>query len=86
MRFSTILASTLAVAVSAAPTFPQLNLKEVLNPDDTLSSLSEYFNLLATRVQLAKVQSKPPTCDVTQARMPQGESQLQHARHKVHLH
>jgi len=71
MRLSTILASTLAVAVSAAPTFPEFNLKEALNPDDTLSSLSDYFNLLATRVQLAKVQSKPPTCDVTQARMPQ---------------
>lgn len=73
MRLSTILASTLAVVASAAPTFPDFNIKDVVNPDDTLDSLSEYFNLLATRVQLAKVQSETPTCDVSQAQMPQGE-------------
>lgn len=73
MRVSTILVSTLAVATSAAPTFPDLNLNKVINPDDTLDSLSEYFNLLATRVQLAKVQSEAPTCDISQAQMPQGE-------------
>lgn len=72
MRWSTVLASTLAVA-SAAPAFPDINLKDVVNPDDTLESLSDYFNTLATSVQLAKVLSEPPTCDVAKARMPEGE-------------
>lgn len=64
--------STLAVA-SAAPTFPDINIKDVVNPDDTLESLSDYFNTLATRVQLAKVLSEPPTCDVSKAQMPECE-------------
>lgn len=76
MRLSTILASTLAVFASAAPTFPDLNIKEVVNADDTLDSLSEYFNLLATRVQLAKVLTEAPICDVSKAQMPQGKSHL----------
>lgn len=69
MRFSTVL-SAFAVAVSAAPTFPNLNIKDVVNPADTLEALSEYFNLLASKVQLAKVLSQAPTCDVTTAKMP----------------
>jgi len=72
MRWSNIIISTLAVA-SAAPTFPDINLKDVVNPDDTLESLSDYFNTLATRVQLAKVLSEPPICDVSAAKMPECE-------------
>lgn len=70
MRFSTVLVSAFAVAVSAAPTFPTLNIKDVINPEDTLVALSEYFNLLASKVQLAKILSQAPTCDVATAKMP----------------
>lgn len=75
MRWSNIIISTLAVA-SAAPTFPDINLKDVVNPDDTLESLSDYFNTLATRVQLAKVLSEPPICDVSAAKMPESPDGL----------
>ena len=72
MKAFTVLASLVTVA-SAAPTFPKLNLKEAISPDATLESLSDYFNTLATRVQLAKVMSSPPTCDLTKAKMPTGQ-------------
>lgn len=71
MRLSTVLASTLAVTASAAPTFPDFNIKDVVNSDDTLGSLSDYFNVLATRVQLSKVMADAPTCDVSKAKMPE---------------
>lgn len=70
MRFSTVLVSAFAVAVSAAPTFPNFNIKDATNPSDTLEALSDYFNLLASKVQLAKVLNEAPTCDVTTAKMP----------------
>lgn len=70
MRFSTVLVSAFAVAVSAAPAFPALNIKDVTNPEDTLEALSEYFNLLASKVQLSRVLTQAPTCDVTTAQMP----------------
>jgi hypothetical protein len=70
MRLSTILVSAYAVTVSAAPAFPDFRIKDVTNPEDTLSALSDYFNVLATKVQLAKYLSQPPTCDVATAKMP----------------
>jgi len=69
MRFSVLVCSLVGVA-SAAPTFPDFNLKSILNPDNTLEALSDYFNTLATRVQLAKVLAEPPTCDVSKANIP----------------
>ncbi|KAI9902886.1 hypothetical protein N3K66_002238 [Trichothecium roseum] len=69
MRAYTVIAS-LAAVVSAAPVFPELNLKEAISPDATLESLSDYFNTLATRVQLAKVMSSAPECDLSKAKMP----------------
>lgn len=74
MRFSTLFVSAFAVTAYAAPTFPDFRIKDVVNPEDTLSALSEYFNLLATKVQLAKVLSEPPTCDVSKAKMPSSET------------
>ena len=71
MRAYTVIASLAALA-SAAPVFPELNLKEAISPDATLESLSDYFNTLATRVQLAKVMSSAPECDLSKAKMPSG--------------
>jgi hypothetical protein len=71
MRPSTIAVSLLAVATSAAPTFPSLDLSDAVNAGDTLESMSAYFNVLATRVQLAQAVDEPPSCDVSSAQMPQ---------------
>ena len=76
MRFSTVLVSAYAVTVSAAPAFPDFRIKDVVNPEDTLTALSEYFNVLATKVQLAKYLSEPPTCDVSTAKMPSAPEAL----------
>lgn len=70
MRLSTVLASSLALSAYAAPAYPNFDIKNAINPGDSFESLSEYFNLLATRVQLAKVLSSPPICDISKAVMP----------------
>lgn len=72
MHLSTILLSTLAVVASAAPTDPTLRLKGVKDPADAISQLSGYFNLLAAKVQAAKVMSVSPVCDLSKAQMPAG--------------
>jgi hypothetical protein len=76
MRLTVLLSSLVAVA-SAAPTFLDLNLKSVTNPDATLEALSDYFNTLATKVQLAKVLAEAPKCDVSTARLPTGRFMIQ---------
>ncbi|GAB0133173.1 hypothetical protein EsDP_00001587 [Epichloe bromicola] len=71
MRPSTIVTATLALAANAAPTtFPILDLKDNLAraPD----GLSDYFNLIASKVPAAKALSSLPTCDLSKARMPVG--------------
>ncbi|TWU74699.1 hypothetical protein ED733_004893 [Metarhizium rileyi] len=70
MRSSTILTVAFAAAVMAAPTGPTLDMKD--NPVSALGSLSEYFNLIAAKVQLAKVLSTAPVCDLSKAHMPSG--------------
>ncbi|POR33434.1 Malate dehydrogenase [Tolypocladium paradoxum] len=70
MRPSTILASTLAVTARAAPAFPELNLKDLADPTNALDSLSGYFNLIAAKVQAARLLSEAPVCDLSQAQMP----------------
>lgn len=70
MRPSTILAATFVALANAAPTFPSLDLKD--NPVSALDNLSGYFNLIAAKVQAAKVLSAAPVCDLSKAHMPIG--------------
>jgi hypothetical protein len=70
MRFSTVIVSALATLASAAPAEPRLDLKGMPNPADAIDNLSAYFNLLAARVQAAKVMAVPPKCDLSKAVMP----------------
>jgi hypothetical protein len=70
MRFSTVIVSALAAVASAAPVEPRLNLKDMPNPADAIDNLSAYFNLLAERVQAAKIMAVPPKCDLSKASIP----------------
>ncbi|KAK3370154.1 malate dehydrogenase [Podospora didyma] len=68
MRTSTLLLSALGATVFAAPTLP------VLNPDAALpgsiDTVSEYFNMLASKVQASKLMSLAPVCDLSKAQLP----------------
>ncbi|KAK4082168.1 uncharacterized protein Triagg1_1980 [Trichoderma aggressivum f. europaeum] len=71
MRSSTFLVSSLAIfGAQAAPALPKLDLDSIKNPAVALDSISSYFNLLASKVQLSKVQSVAPICDLSKAQMP----------------
>lgn len=69
MYGSTILTTLLgASAVFAAPTWPQL--KSGLANSIGHEAVSEYFNLLAQKIDTAKLSSFAPTCDMSKAQMP----------------
>lgn len=75
MRSSTFLVSSLAVfGAHAAPALPKLDLDSIKNPAVALDAVSSYFNLLASKVQLSKVQSVAPVCDLSKAQMPTSKS------------
>nr|XP_036582809.1 uncharacterized protein CTRU02_07362 [Colletotrichum truncatum]KAF6791600.1 hypothetical protein CTRU02_07362 [Colletotrichum truncatum] len=67
MRYSNILVPALASLALAAPTYPTLNLKAAL--PGNIEDISEYFNLLATKVQALKYLSTEPICDLSKAKM-----------------
>ncbi|KAJ0341379.1 hypothetical protein COL922a_002346 [Colletotrichum nupharicola] len=67
MRFATLLVPTLASLALAAPTYPTLNLNSAL--PGNIEDISEYFNMLATKVQALKYLSAEPVCDLTKAKM-----------------
>lgn len=67
MRFSTLLAPALATLALAAPTYPELGDEAVPR---NLDAVSEYFNLLARKVQITKATSFIPQCDLSKAKMP----------------
>ncbi|KAG6008803.1 hypothetical protein E4U21_003832 [Claviceps maximensis] len=70
MRLSYFISAIWAVAASAAPTRPILDLKH--NPMSAMASLSDYFNLVASKVQAAKALSSAPSCYLSRAHMPLG--------------
>jgi hypothetical protein len=71
MRPSTFLVSSLAIfGAHAAPAVPKIDLKNVANPAAALDALSDYFNLIASRVQTSKVQQVAPVCDLSKTQMP----------------
>ncbi|KAK2736097.1 golgi membrane protein [Colletotrichum kahawae] len=67
MRFASLLVPTLASLALAAPTYPTLNLNSAL--PGNIEDISEYFNMLATKVQALKYLSAEPVCDLTKAKM-----------------
>lgn len=71
MRFSTFLTPALATLALGAPTYPELGDEAVPR---NLDAVSEYFNLLARKVQTSKATSYTPQCDLSMAKMPIGTS------------
>ncbi|KAL1842057.1 hypothetical protein VTJ49DRAFT_6127 [Mycothermus thermophilus] len=71
MRATFFLTSALAASVSAAPAFPNF----VPDIPDNLRALSNYFNLLATKVQEGRF-TTAPVCDLSQVSLPAAASDL----------
>ncbi|KAK4162726.1 hypothetical protein QBC43DRAFT_72206 [Cladorrhinum sp. PSN259] len=66
MRASVFLVSALSVVVSAAPTFPKVS----SDGSKSVDLISQYFNLLATKVHQSKTFSAPPICDLSRVSLP----------------
>lgn len=76
MRFSALLLPAMALVATAAPSGPKVAITEKTDATDAMSRVSDYFNLLADKVQVAKVASKAPVCDLSKAYMPAGSERL----------
>lgn len=73
MYASTLLVSLLgASTVIAAPTWPTTNW-DAASPEG-LKTVSEYFNMLAEKVQVGRFMSAAPVCDLSMAQMDTGMS------------
>jgi hypothetical protein len=70
MHASLLLVSALATSVWAAPTYPNINAADSI--PDNVRTLSEYFNLLASKVQDSRF-TNPPVCDLSQISLPAGK-------------
>lgn len=77
MRLSTFLVPAMASLALAAPTYPTLNLKAAL--PSGAEDISDYFNMLANKVQALKHLSAEPVCDLSMARMITRESVVSQA-------
>ncbi|KAJ4387034.1 hypothetical protein N0V85_007805, partial [Neurospora sp. IMI 360204] len=69
MRASLFLSALSVSSVMAAPVLPEINAHSA--HADSLKKVSEYFNLLAVKVQQSKFESAVPTCDLSKVVMPQ---------------
>ncbi|KAK0651767.1 hypothetical protein B0T16DRAFT_321564 [Cercophora newfieldiana] len=70
MQLSTLLLSALsATVVYGAPSFPDLNLGAA-SPDG-IETMTEYFTMLAAKVQQSRLMSAAPVCDLSKAVMPE---------------
>ncbi|KAK1774883.1 hypothetical protein QBC45DRAFT_384545 [Copromyces sp. CBS 386.78] len=74
MRASLFLSVLSVSSVMAAPVLPEINANSA--HADSLKKVSEYFNLLAVKVQQSKFESAVPTCDLSKVVMPQAPSPL----------
>jgi hypothetical protein len=72
MRTSSLLVTALSAAVFAAPQYPQFNMAAASS--DGLDTVSEYFNMLAEKVQNSWGMSIAPVCDLANAKLPTGMS------------
>lgn len=70
MRFYAVLVPALASLAWGAPTYPELG--DDIVPRN-LEAVSEYFNLLAHKVQLSRATGFEPDCDLSKAQMPIGK-------------
>jgi hypothetical protein len=69
MRSSIITASTMAALAVAAPVWPELNVNAV--QPDGVNVVSDYFNMLAQKVEESKWMSMAPVCELSRAQLPQ---------------
>ncbi|KAK4250755.1 hypothetical protein C7999DRAFT_11535 [Corynascus novoguineensis] len=74
MHASLFFVPALAASVWAAPTYPMLDRAARL--PDSISVISEYFNLLASKVQESRLLDIPPACDLSQIPQPAGAADL----------
>jgi len=70
MQLSILLASALSATALAAPAYPDLNLGAA-SPDG-IATVSEYFTMLALKVQQSRMMSEAPVCDLSKAVLPTG--------------
>jgi hypothetical protein len=76
MHASILLAGALSASlIAAAPTWPQLNQGAI--DTDGAETISEYFNLLASKVEAGQNMGVAPTCDLTRAELPQSPEPLE---------
>jgi hypothetical protein len=78
MHASIIVASTLAAAVVAAPVFPDLNMDAAMPGD--INVVSDYFNMLAQKVQESRFMATAPVCDLSAAQLPKDSESLPQPR------
>ncbi|KAI1436015.1 hypothetical protein GGR50DRAFT_263162 [Xylaria sp. CBS 124048] len=70
---STIVAVLLGASTTfAAPTWPHPNWNFTASNTDGRSAVSEYFNLLAEKINAAKHTTVAPVCDLSKAQIPTG--------------
>ncbi|KAK0626473.1 hypothetical protein B0T14DRAFT_492789 [Immersiella caudata] len=70
MQLSTLLLSALSVTVVyAAPAFPDLNVAAA-SPEG-IETMTEYFTMLAQKVQQSRLMAAAPVCDLSKAVMPE---------------
>ena len=86
MRASLFLSALSVSSVMAAPVLPEINANSA--HADSLKKVSEYFNLLAVKIQQSKFESAVPTCDLSKVVMPQGKPFSHHhpLSYLFHLH
>ncbi|RYP59913.1 hypothetical protein DL769_008332 [Monosporascus sp. CRB-8-3] len=76
MQFQILLGAALsATTIIAAPTWPQVNVNAAMT--DGIETVSEYFNMLARKVEAGKNGMAAPVCDLSKAQMPSAPSPLE---------
>ncbi|KAL2162791.1 hypothetical protein VTH06DRAFT_6627 [Thermothelomyces fergusii] len=74
MRPSLLFAPALAASAWAAPAYPKLDAASML--PDSIRAISDYFNLLASKVQESRILDVAPVCDLSQVPLPAGAADL----------
>jgi hypothetical protein len=70
MHASLFFLSALGASVWAAPTYPRIDADASV--PDSIRTVSEYFNLLATKVRESRLQDAVPVCDLSHLSLPAG--------------
>jgi hypothetical protein len=70
MKFSLLLLSALGASVWAAPAFPKV---EAVVPEN-IRAISDYMNMLASKVQESRGLASPPVCDLSKVSLPEGKT------------